>query len=209
MRLLIAFALVLGLAGLAYLAGRARGNRMVTVAGGRMGAVHSRPVYHGAYVAVLALAPALLVLAGTAEEDTNLASLGTVPTALALTLAAALREGGATNLEALLVCIAGLLRGESPEPPVLRLAADPLPHDWQADPGPRVGLIFYRALLQAGDLALVEACLQELRAQGLAPRALWVSSLRDPAVQRGVGDLLEREAAEAVLCGSNCLAACR
>ena len=56
MRLLIAFALVLGLAGLAYLAGRARGNRMVTAAGGRMGAVHSRPVYHGAYVAVLALA---------------------------------------------------------------------------------------------------------------------------------------------------------
>ena len=35
MRLLIAFALVLGLAGLAYLAGRARGNRMVTAACGR------------------------------------------------------------------------------------------------------------------------------------------------------------------------------
>ena len=144
----------------------------------------------------------LLVLAGTAEEDTNLATLGSVPTALALALAAALREGGAANLEALLVCIAALLRGEIPEPPPLRLAADPLPHDWQADPGPRVGLIVYRALLQAGDLALVEACLQELRTQGLAPRALWVSSLRDPAVQQGVGDLLEREAVEAVLCAT-------
>ncbi|MEI7952511.1 MAG: cobaltochelatase subunit CobN, partial [Synechococcaceae cyanobacterium ELA182] len=115
---------------------------------------------------------------------------------------AALREGGATNLEALLVCCAALLRGEIPEPPPLRLAADPLPHDWQADPGPRVGLIVYRALLQAGDLVLVEACLQELRTQGLAPRALWVSSLRDPAVQQGVGDLLEREAVEAVLCAT-------
>jgi phosphate transport system permease protein len=61
-RLLIAFLLVLGLAGLAYLAGRARGVRMAAAATG-VGAVHSRPTYHGAYVAMLALAPALLLLA--------------------------------------------------------------------------------------------------------------------------------------------------
>lgn len=144
----------------------------------------------------------LLVLAGTAEEDASLGALGTVPAPLAQALAAALREGGAANLEALLACVASLLNGILPEPPELHPGPDPLPHDWRPDPGPRVGLILYRALLQAGDLALVEACLQELRAQGLAPRALWVSSLRDPAVQRGVGDLLEREAAEAVLCST-------
>ena len=144
----------------------------------------------------------LLVLAGTAEEDASLGALGTVPAPLAQALAAALREGGAANLEALLACIASLLNGVMPEPPQLHPGPDPLPHDWRPDPGPRVGLILYRALLQAGDLALVEACLQELRAQGLAPRALWVSSLRDAAVQRGVGDLLEREAAEAVLCST-------
>ena len=144
----------------------------------------------------------LLVLAGTAEEDASLGALGTVPAPLARALAAALREGGAANLEALLTCVASLLNGTMPEPPQWCAGPDPLPHDWRPDPGPRVGLIVYRALLQAGDLALVEACLQELRAQGLAPRALWVSSLRDPAVQRGVGDLLEREAAEAVLCST-------
>ncbi len=144
----------------------------------------------------------LLVLAGTAEEDASLGALGTVPAPLARALAAALREGGAANLEALLTCVASLLNGVIPEPPQWCAGPDPLPHDWRPDPGPRVGLIVYRALLQAGDLALVEACLQELRAQGLAPRALWVSSLRDPAVQRGVGDLLEREAAEAVLCST-------
>ena len=144
----------------------------------------------------------LLVLAGTADEDASLASLGSVPAPLARALAAALREGGAANLEALLGCVTSLLNGELPEPPALQPGADPLPHDWRDEPGPRVGLIVYRALLQAGDLALVEACLQELRQQGLAPRALWVSSLRDPAVQQGVGDLLEREAAEAVLCAT-------
>jgi len=144
----------------------------------------------------------LLVLAGTSEEDASLGSLGSVPAALATALAAALREGGAANLEALLRCVTSLLRGEIPEPPKLLPGADPLPHDWRDEPGARVGLIFYRALLQAGDLALVEACLQELRDQGLAPRALWVSSLRDAAVQQGVGDLLEREAIEAVLCAT-------
>ncbi len=144
----------------------------------------------------------LLVLAGTADEDASLGSLGSVPAPLARALAAALREGGAANLEALLGCVASLLKGELPEPPELQPGADPLPHDWRDEPGPRVGLIFYRALLQASDLALVEACLQELRRQGLAPRALWVSSLRDPGVQQGVGDLLEREGAEAVLCAT-------
>ena len=69
MRLLIALLLVLGLAGLAFLAGRARGTRMALAASGavagvpgRLGIIHSRPVHHGAYVAMLALAPALLVL---------------------------------------------------------------------------------------------------------------------------------------------------
>ena len=53
---------------------------------------------------------------------------------------------------------------------------------------------------QSGDLALAEALLSALRALGLAPRALWVSSLRDPVVQRGVLDLLQREAVDAVVC---------
>jgi phosphate transport system permease protein len=64
MTLLIALLLVIGLAGFAYLAARARAGKMIVAAAGRFGAVHSRPVYHGAYVAVLALAPALIVLAG-------------------------------------------------------------------------------------------------------------------------------------------------
>ncbi len=144
----------------------------------------------------------LLVLAGTAEEERALACLGNLDGPLASACAACLREGGAANLRLLLRTLAGLLAGESPEPPWPVPAADPLPHDWRDEPGSRVGVILYRALWQAGDLALMEALLEALRARGLAPRALWVSSLRDGAVQRGVGDLLAREGAEAVLCGT-------
>jgi cobaltochelatase CobN len=48
----------------------------------------------------------------------------------------------------------------------------------------------------------MEAVLAAIRRRGLCPRGLWVSSLRDAAVQRGVGDLLARERVEAVLCGT-------
>ncbi|MEA5441065.1 cobaltochelatase subunit CobN, partial [Cyanobium gracile] len=144
----------------------------------------------------------LLVLAGTVEEDQALASLGSLDGPLAVACAVCLREGGAANLRLLLQTLAALLAGGHPEPPCPTPAADPLPHDWRDEPGSRVGVILYRALWQAGDLALMEALLAALRQRGLSPRALWVSSLRDGAVQRGVADLLGRERVEAVLCGT-------
>ncbi len=93
-----------------------------------------------------------------------------------------------------------LLDGSEVLPPELQALADPQPYDWRVEPGPRVGVVLYRALLQAGDLALADALLQALRQAGLAPRALWLSSLRDGAVQQGVADLYGREQVDAVLC---------
>ena len=144
----------------------------------------------------------LLLLSGTTEFEPELASLGTVESSLAIALGACLRQGGLDNLRAVLTCLASLLRGESPEPPLAQAAPDPLPHDWRPDPGARIGVIQYRALQQADDSDWMEASLAELRRQGLCPRALWVSSLRDPAVQQGVGDWLEREEVALVLCGT-------
>ncbi|MFM7361232.1 MAG: cobaltochelatase subunit CobN [Cyanobium sp.] len=144
----------------------------------------------------------LLLLAGTAEEEQALAALGTVPPELACSLAGCLRVGGAQNLTAFLDGLAALLAGSLPAVPTPKPLADPLPHDWREETGPRVGLILYRALLQAGDLAFAEAALAALRAEGLCPRMLWVSGLREEAVQRGVADLLEREGVQAILCAT-------
>ena len=145
----------------------------------------------------------LLVLAGTEEEERALAELGTAPVELSIALARCLREGGPPNLRVLLETLRDLLAGDNPQPPVAVHLADPLPHDWRLEPGPRVGVIAYRALLQAGDLALMEATLSALRRAGLSPRALWVSGLREPAVQSGVADLFQREGVEAVLCSTS------
>ena len=145
----------------------------------------------------------LLVLAGTPDEESNLCALSSVETSLAAGLSRCWREGGPQNLALVLGAVARLLTGEEPDPPVPVPQADPLPHDWRDEPGPRVGVVLYRALLQASDTLWMDALLGALRAQGLCPRALWVSGLRDAAVAQGVGHLFAREQVEAVLCGTS------
>lgn len=144
----------------------------------------------------------LLIMAGTAEQEQELAALGTLPLPLALALGCCWREGGPANLRQVLSCWNALLAGDEPAVPHVIPSNDPERHDWQQEDGPRVGVVLYRSLLQAGDLALMQATLTALRQEGLAPRAFWVSSLREPAVQQGVADWFGREGVQAVLCAT-------
>ena len=63
---------VLALALLGYWIGRQRGLAMRRGLTIRIGTVHSLPVYHGLYVALTALLPAVLVLAGWAIVEERL-----------------------------------------------------------------------------------------------------------------------------------------
>ena len=127
--------------------------------------------------------------------------IGSIETALADRLAALLREGGAANQQQLLSTLHKLLTQESPEPNTIPIEPlpDPLPWDWRDDPGPTVGVVLYRALLQADDTALAESLAEALRRRGLRPRLIWVSSLRDSSVQAGVRDLLQSQNTEVVI----------
>ncbi|MFM8526129.1 MAG: cobaltochelatase subunit CobN [Cyanobacteriota bacterium] len=142
----------------------------------------------------------LLVLAGTADEEHNLADLSSVPAPLAIGLARCFREGGPENIRRVLSSLRELLVTGSSLPPQPQPLHDPHPHDWRPEAGARVGVVLYRAWWQAGDLELATALLTALREAGLAPRALWVTSLRELPVQAGVRDLLQREAVQAVIC---------
>ena len=146
----------------------------------------------------------LLILAGTADQDVHLHDLGSIDADLAGRLAACLREGGDRNMLQMLEVLQRLLIGDSlpVDAACVLPIPDPLPWDWQSDAGPRIGVVLYRALHQSGDLRLAEALNADLRRQGLCPRLLWVSSLRDAAVQCGVKDLLHREQVEVVICGT-------
>ena len=147
----------------------------------------------------------LLILAGTDDQNNELHGLGSIPAALADRLAELLREGGVNNLGEVLRAIELLLQKQQPKPTDLRLQPmpDPAPWDWQENAGPRIGVVLYRAQLQAGDVALAEALCQSCRDVGLCPRLLWVSSLRDPGVQAGVIDLLRSQQVELVVAGTS------
>mgnify|MGYP001165270808 CR=1 FL=1 len=148
----------------------------------------------------------LLVLAGTSEQDRELHPLSSESEPFCDAMALLLREGGADNLQRWLEGLHWILskasgRAAEVDPPSLTLTAspDPDPYDWREEVGPKVGVIFYRAHRQAADVHWCEVLLEALRARGLVPKALWVSSLRDPAVQKAVKDLYRQQAVELVI----------
>ena len=147
----------------------------------------------------------LVILAGTDDQNNELHGLGSISLALADRLAELLREGGVDNLGEVLRALELLLQEQQPDPTDLQLLPmpDPAPWDWRDDAGPRIGVVLYRAQLQAGDVSLAEALCMTCRERGLSPRLLWVSSLRDPGVQAGVIDLLKSQQVELVVAGTS------
>ena len=147
----------------------------------------------------------LIVLAGTADQSIELHGLGSCSPELADQLSALLREGGIDNMGLFLEALEALLEGTPPSPDSVEVVPcpDPTPWDWRDEAGAAVGVVLYRAQFQAGDLALADALMAALRKEGLRPCLLWVSSLRNPAVQAGVHDLLHQQNAELVIAGTS------
>lgn len=146
----------------------------------------------------------LIVLAGAPELDASLHHLGSVDTTLADAMAASLREGGPQAWVDAIDAMRGLARSiPLSSLPLTDPTPDPEPWDWRDEPGPRVGVVLYRAWWKAADLAFPSLLLQLLRDHGLCPRLLWVSGLREPGVQAGVTDLLAREGVDLVLCATS------
>ena len=148
----------------------------------------------------------LLVLAGTRDQDRELHPLSSQPAAFCDAMALLLREGGADNLQRWLDGLQWILSTDSvmahvADPPSLTPTAcpDPDPYDWRDESGPRVAVLLYRAHRQSGDVHWCDVLLETLRSHGLVPRALWVSSLRDPAVQEAVRDLCRQQDVEVVI----------
>lgn len=74
-------------------------------------------------------------------------------------------------------------------PPGLTLAQVQAAPDWIAD-RPVAALVVYRALVQAGNLAALDALAAALRVQGMNVLPLFVSSLKDPISAATVSELL-------------------
>ncbi len=146
MTLGLAFIAVLALAALGFWLGRQRGMAFADASGreaqGRIGAVHSRPGYHGAFVAIMALVPALLVLAAWAVLVDGLVSrevLASLPPDAVGT--------GDLERNAFLSEVRGLVRGDYAA--AFNVHAEAAAATWKSASA-RYGLLFGSAALALG-----------------------------------------------------------
>jgi cobaltochelatase CobN len=125
---------------------------------------------------------ALALVPGDARPDPALAELSTVTAATLARLEAYFRHGGPANIAralGLMVHLGGLAPDHGlpaeiwPQHGVHPLAC--MPHGDR----PCAAIVFYRAHLQAGDLAPIEGLAMALDARGLDARALYIASLKE------------------------------
>jgi cobaltochelatase CobN len=147
---------------------------------------------------------ALAFLPGDDQPDPELAALSTLPPDVVHRLWQYCVQGGIENARDLLAYAGTLIGCEQDwqEPVTLlraglywpghdRPALADLRRHWDASQ-PVAPLVFYRALVQSGDLAVIDALIAALVAQGLNPLPIYATSLKESAT----AELLRRLFAE-------------
>ena len=142
----------------------------------------------------------LALLPGDDKPDPELAERSTVPVEASRRLWRYLVEGGPANAENFLRYAASLIGGEGDwaEPaPLLRAglywpgcalpSLAEIAAAWPGDAGV-VPIVFYRALVQSGNTAPVDALVQALTARRLRPLPIFVQSLKDAEAAAVIAD---------------------
>src|ERR1700754_586439 len=161
----------------------------------------------------------LAMFSGDLQEDPNLQALGSAEPAFCHALWRYLREGGRHNALNFMRAIAfhALGHGSAPAPlRVLPAAALYCPgqepatiEHWRArwrDAAPVVAILFYKAHLQAANLAVFDALIDALERQGLNPLPIAITSLKD-AISLDVIRMLSAEHRVALVLNTTSFAA--
>src|SRR5215469_5978873 len=143
----------------------------------------------------------LALLPGDDRPDSELAQLSTLPPGGVHRLRRYLAEGGPANAENLLRYAGSLIgyNAEWAEPAALLRAGlywpdraspslDDIAAQWNGSGGV-APIIFYRALVQSGNTAPVDALIGALTTRGLRPLPVFVQSLKDGEAAALLGDL--------------------
>ncbi len=128
-------------------------------------------------------------LPGDDRADPRLAAASTLDAKSLALLDQFFREGGTENLGQALRYLGTLLGHDTPWTPPVPVGAMTVLGATQDD-RPTALVVFYRANLMAADMAPVTALMDALDRQGLAPLGVAVNSLKDPAVERDLAQLL-------------------
>ena len=153
----------------------------------------------------------LALVAGDARGDPELERLSNLAPGQCARLAAYLDAGGPQNARGFLMAAMDILNGTDDAPPPRQLlragiywpdtAAPDLEcvaSSWKGG-APTAAIIFYRALVQAGDLAPVDQVIASCQKEGLNPLPLFCASLKDPESAAIIESLLGQTGADIIL----------
>ena len=153
----------------------------------------------------------LVLVAGDARGDPELERLSNLAPGQCARLAAYLDAGGPQNARGFLMAAMDILNGTDDAPPPRQLLragiywpdteAPDLEHvasNWKGG-APTAAIIFYRALVQAGDLAPVDQVIGSCQREGLNPLPLFCASLKDPESAAIIESLLGQTGADIIL----------
>lgn len=132
---------------------------------------------------VLATGHPVVVLTGEQAPDAQLMAASTVPIGIAAEAHAYLAHGGPANLEQLARFLSDtvLLTGHGFEPPAPAPSWGPLERTpREAEDGPTVAVLYYRAHHMSGNTAFIEALCRAVEDEGARVLPLYVASLRTP-----------------------------
>jgi cobaltochelatase CobN len=156
---------------------------------------------------------ALFVLPGDDRPDPDLLSHSTQPLGTVDRLWRYLLEGGIYNFAHALQFIADTSLGNLYNPPSPLTVPLVGRYEWQGAQGnpvaqgnrgseavkpAAIGILFYRAHYLSGNIAAIAALCEAVTARGLEPVPVFVSSLRDPAVQADVLEFFQPKEGAAV-----------
>ncbi len=145
----------------------------------------------------------LALLPGDDQPDAELTTLSTLQSEACHRLWQYCVHGGPANARQFLNFAASLLDGETEwlEPqPLLRsgLYDEDIRRRW-VEGRPTAALVFYRALVQGGNLKAVDALVEGLAEAGLNPLPVFVSSLKDPVAAATLEQLLGEDTPDVIL----------
>jgi cobaltochelatase CobN len=179
------------------------------------GASYFHYVLEGLFACAQRSGAAIVVLPGDDKPDAGLDGFCNVDGADASALWAYLIEGGDRNALNFIAYAEALLRGaEKPETATPLLKAGLWwpgrgaigVEDWAAlvgggsrAPRPTAAICFYRALVQSGETAPVEALIDALTAEGLNPLPVFVSSLKDAVSVETLRSIFDQAKPDVVL----------
>ena len=153
----------------------------------------------------------LALIAGDARGDPELERLSNLAPGQCGRLAAYLDAGGPQNARGFLMAAMDILNGTDDAPPPRQLLRagiywpdteapdlECVASNWKGG-APTAAIIFYRALVQAGDLAPVDQVIASCQKEGLNPLPLFCASLKDPESAAIIESLLGQTGADIIL----------